>query len=131
MQKNKKSENNYSIFATKSILKIVIIVLLVLVLLRITTYVYNVSYNVFSDKPNIGTDKKEYTINIEKGMDIDRIAEILEINGIIQDKTVFKVQAKLASLSKTIQEGSHKLNSYMTAEDIFETLSQAGAASNE
>lgn len=121
----------YSIFATKGILKIVIIVLLVLVLIRITGFVYNVSYQVFSDRPNITKEKAEYTINIEEGMDIKRIAEILKINGIIDDELVFRIQAKLAKLDKTIELGSHKLDSFMSAEDIIENLSKPGAPSNE
>ena len=128
MQNEKKSKaGKFSMFATKGILKIIILVLLVIVLIRVATYVHDTAYLVFSDKPNISAEKKEYTINIEKGMDVDRVAEILEINGIIRDKNVFKIQAKLAKLSKTMELGSHKLNSFMTAEDIMENLSQPGA----
>lgn len=132
MQNEKKTNTGkFSIFATKGVLKIIIIVLLVIVLIRGATYIHDTAYLVFSDKPNITSEKKEYTINIESGMDVDRVAEILEINGIIRDKTVFKIQAKLAKLSKTMQTGSHKLNSFMSAEDIMENLSQPGAVVNE
>lgn len=123
---NKSNDNNRSLIVIKSIIKISIIVLLAVFLLRLTTYVYDVSYAVFRDAPNINKEKKEYVLNVQENMGIDRIAELLYINGIIEDKTVFKLQAKLAKIQDILQTGNHKLNSFMSSEDIFANLAEPG-----
>ena len=119
------------VFALKGFIKIVIVVLLAIVLINAARYVYRTSYTIFSDKPNLTGEKREYTINVEPGMTIDRIANILYINGIIPNEFNFKIQAKLGGLAKTIEPGEHKLDSYMTSEEIIETLSGAGVVTNE
>lgn len=78
-----------STIAFKTILKICIAVLLAIILIRLATYTYSLAYNVFRDAPNIYKEKQEYVLNVDKNTTVDKITELLYINGIIEDKTVF------------------------------------------
>ncbi|MDO5695522.1 MAG: hypothetical protein Q4P30_02035 [Eubacteriales bacterium] len=127
----RKAAKQASILATKGVIKLVIIVLLSIVLIKVTTFTYRTAYNIFSDKPNLTGEKREYTINVEQGMDMERITDILYVNGIVKDKLQFKIQAKLGGLEKSIRTGSHKVNSFMTAEEILRSLSSEGIAVQE
>lgn len=119
------------VIALKGFIKLVILILVAIVLINVTRYVYNTTYTIFSDKPNLNGEKREYTINIEPGMTLDRIADILYINGIVPNKGNFKIQAKLGGLEKTMQAGEHKVDSFMTSEEIIRSLSEIGAKVNE
>lgn len=126
-----KKKDAKSTVAFKSILKVLIITFLVIMLIKLTTYVYDISYAVFRDAPNINNSKQEYIINIENNTSLDNIADVLYINGIITDKTVFKIQAKLSKLMNHIKEGNHTVNSFMTSEEIFDALSKEDSSNDK
>lgn len=130
-KKKSSEENGTYVVLLKTAMKILIIALLAITLIKATTFVYNESYKIFNDKPNVNGEKVEYTIHIAKGTSIDKIADSLEINGIIADKFAFSVQAKLSKLSKTMVIGAHKVDSYMTMREIIENLSSEGTVINE
>lgn len=63
-------------------------------------------------------------ITIEPRSSLSRIAEVLEENGIIKDKTVFKLYTDFTDMSSKLKAGTYVLTPSMSFDDIIYTLSK-------
>ncbi|MFA6308701.1 MAG: endolytic transglycosylase MltG [Clostridia bacterium] len=108
-------------------LKIIIsaIVLIILVCgISATSFVLNNRYNP-NDKKIIQIDKQD-RINVEvpKGAGTSEIAEILQNKGIIGNKEIFKIIAKLTGYDGKLKEGNHFLSKKLDNTEVLKILSQ-------
>jgi len=63
-------------------------------------------------------------ITIEPRSSLSTIAEVLEENGIIKDKTVFKMYTDFSDMSSKLKAGTYVLSPSMSYDDIIYTLSK-------
>ena len=70
----------------------------------------------------------EIDFTVPSGSGTQKIAELLEADGIIGDATTFRVKSKLCGYDGTWQAGNFKLSPSMTTEEIVEKLQNAMAA---
>lgn len=102
------------------VLKYVIIIVVAIVC---ATAAYNFGYKVFSDETMEVAPGTDMSFTFEEGTTIDDVAETLEEFRVIEDATIFKVQAYIYSV-KTIEPGSYMFNTSQTGEDILKVIDQ-------
>ena len=94
-----------------------------IVLIAICGYYY--FYDVFADEPVAESeeDAVEVTVRVDSGMSDMQVARMLEQNGLVKSSLVFFGQSKIFKDSgSSIQPGTYKLNTYMTAQEMLEIL---------
>lgn len=112
-KKKKKKEVNHSIFSG-------IIVVMVILTLSVVLAVGGI--NIGMEYWGIGKDDQDISFNIPKGSTNDDIADILAENGIISNKTLFKLALKIEK-PKTIYPGDITLQPAMGYSEVIENLS--------
>lgn len=72
----------------------------------------------------VGGGNTVYTVQITSGASVSKIASILEENGIIRSKTIFKFFVDFNDMSAKLRAGTYDLRKSMTMEEIMLTLSR-------
>lgn len=70
-------------------------------------------------------DTSEKVFVVERGAGISQVAEDLRDQGLIKNKTVFKMQARIQGVDKKIRAGDYKLSASMSVSEILKTMSEA------
>ena len=105
----------------KKVRKIVLIVAIVLFLILGIVGISTYSYIKSALQPMDKNSNKEIEVVIPMGSGITAISKILEDNGIIKDKRIFKYYAKFKNESQ-FQAGEYKLTKSMTLDEIIQSL---------
>lgn len=77
-------------------------------------------------KPVSASDPVEKEIEIPRGSSTIGIATILEDNGIIRNKYIFRIVAKLQNKDGSLKAGKYVLNTGMTHDEILDRLIKGG-----
>lgn len=70
-------------------------------------------------------DTSEKVFVVERGAGLSQVAEDLRDQGLIKNKTVFKMQARIQGVDKKIRAGDYKLSASMSVSEILKTMSEA------
>lgn len=95
------------------------IFLIIVVVLLGSFFSYKKSLNPIS--PVKGSEKE---INIEKGSNLNSIAEKLKESGLIKSKNAFKIRSKQLGLDNKFKAGKYNLDTSMSVDDIAKVLSE-------
>ncbi len=92
--------------------------LFLIFVLFMTGYLVYVLYS-----PNsLPAEKKQKTVVIKKGADVNSIAKILHAEGLIKNSGRFKIAAKLLGISTELRAGRYQLNSQNSNLEILKIL---------
>ena len=105
----------------KTVRKIVLIIAIVLFLMLGIVGISTYSYIKSALQPMDKNSNEEISIVIPMGSGITAISKILEENGIIKDKRIFKYYTKFKNESQ-FQAGEYKLTKSMTPDEIIKSL---------
>jgi UPF0755 protein len=115
-------------FANVSVKLCKYVVMVVIVVVCATT-AFNFGSSIFNTEGMEAAPGTDMTLTIDKNTTISELADTLEEYGIIEDTTVFKVQAHVYSV-KELKPGTYTFNTSQNSEQIFETLN-AGPEENK
>lgn len=128
---------------TKSILSILKIILqvvfnilmytlIIIVVIRLSTAVYDFSYQIFGNVSVEGAPGTDMPLEIKSGEGTMDLAKDLENKGLIVDKYTFYVRAKISTgSSKPILPGSYKINTSMTYDEIISVITNESKTQTE
>lgn len=103
-------------------LNVVIYVLIVLFAIRVVTYSYQFSYQVFGNVAVSENSQEVVPVQIPDGASTDEVAAQLKKKGLIEDERAFIVHTALTKYSGLIQPGSYELSPSMTMNEILSTI---------
>ena len=106
--------------------KVIIFIVIVLGIVSLGQTTYRYTHAVFSDEAIEEEPGRSVTIKINEDVSTNKLAEVLEENGLIEDAKVFKFQMKMADFEGPVKAGSYELNTSMKPSAMFRVL--AGAA---
>ncbi len=118
MKKQKKE--NPALFRITRLL-IAVVVIMIVYIGSLTAYDFG--YRIFAEKPVSMAPGKEIEIEIEEGMGVGAVANMLEEKGVIRDAKIFKIQNKLSHYSSGFLAGTYTLNTSMDNDEIMAILS--------
>ncbi len=93
----------------------------VLVVIGIISTAWNAVYDAYLAPPDTA-NHTPIAFQVESGQSLTRVANNLEANGLIRNRTVFKYYCDFAGLGQKIQAGSYQLTPSMTMSQIAEQL---------
>ena len=108
----------------------VLIVLLVLLLICVGAYIYGQKRLDYYENFNEALDPESDIVvefTVPKGAGTQKIATMLQDDGIIADAMTFRMKSKLCEYDGTYQAGKFKLSPSMTMEEIMQKLQKAVA----
>lgn len=121
----------------KNIIKIGITVGIAFVIFALCKHAYVTGEKVFSDKGVEAAPGNSVTVTIPDGATVSSVATLLEGYGLIEDKSMFKLQAKLyeikdepSDLYEYFRPGEYTLNTSYSAEMLINILT-SGPGSEE
>lgn len=104
-------------------LNILFYVVLIMAVIKLSTWTYNFTYQIFGNV-TVASDPGELaTIEIEEGESTRSISSELAENGLIVNKDSFYIRAKITTgAKKPILPGTYTLSSAMTYDEILAVL---------
>lgn len=125
--RKKKSKNsvarNVAGGAVSMIFNIVVIVVAVMLIYRLSISAYHYGVRIYGEPAMSASPGTEVTITITDGMDFEGIAELVYENGLVRDKTLFRIQEFLSNYSEDgFVEGTYTLSTAMTPEEIMDVM---------
>ena len=107
-------------------LNIVIYIIIILAALRIVTFSYNFSYEVFGNTAVAAPSEEEevITVQIPDGASTDEIASLLKDKGLIRYKEAFVLHVAISQYKGLIKPGTYELKKSMTMDEILEIICQ-------
>lgn len=131
--KRKKSSSvakNVANGAIGMIFNIVIVVVAVMLVYRFSVSAYQYGIRIFGEPAMSAAPGEEVVITVTDGMDFDGIAETLYDNGLVRDKTLFKIQEMLSNYAEDgFAEGTYTLSTAMTPDEMMDVLAGNGETS--
>ncbi len=79
-------------------------------------YGYNLVADSAVDRPGQG---KTMSVEIESGMTVSQVGELLEKNGLIRSASTFVLKESMSDYKGQIQPGTYELSSEMTMDEIL------------
>lgn len=104
-------------------LKVAIFVVIVLGIVYLGQNAYHYTHVVFSDAALEKAPGKNVQVKISEDISGQRLAEVLEDNGLIEDATVFFLQMKLEDFDGYVKAGTYELNTSMAPSEMIKILS--------
>ncbi len=104
------------------VLNIVIYAVIILFAIRIVTYAYHFSYEVFGNTVMSESSQEVVPLQIPEGASTDEVASQLEKKGLIADARAFVVHTALTKYSGKIMPGSYELSPSMTTNEILSVI---------
>ncbi|MBQ4522579.1 MAG: endolytic transglycosylase MltG [Lachnospiraceae bacterium] len=96
-------------------------VIILILLVQAFYFAYHFSYDVFSDTAYNINDSADIAVTIDSGASSMEVATLLEEKGVVENKYVAFVRAKLTKA--TVIPGTYVLKPSMTLDEIYEVLS--------
>ena len=110
-----------SIFST--VFKVVLAVIIVMLVYKWSLTAYEYGQRVFNEPPMTAGEGRTVTVVVEEGESAKEIAEDLEMNGLIRDANLFRVQEMLSAYKGKMKPGVYELNTSMTTEEMMAIMS--------
>lgn len=110
-----------SIFST--VFKVVLAVIIVMLVYKWSLTAYEYGQRVFNEPPMTAGNGRAVTVVVEEGESAKEIAEDLEMNGLIRDANLFRVQEMLSAYKGKMKPGVYELNTSMTSEEMMAIMS--------
>lgn len=107
-------------FIFRTLLNIVFYLAIIYLITVVSKNAYNFCYQIFGEVTVETEPGRSIEIQIKQGESTMNVAKKLELNKIIVDQYSFYVKAKL--MNYTIMPGTYMLNTSMTYDKIFETI---------
>lgn len=104
------------------VLNVIIYVLIVLFAIRVVTYAYNFSYQVFGNVAVSESSQEVVPVQIPDGASTEEVAAQLKKKGLIEDERAFIVHTALTKYSGLIKPGSYELTPSMTMNEILSAI---------
>ena len=101
---------------------VIIYILIAVVAVRLVTYAYQFSYDVFSDQAVAEDSDEQVTVEITEGMTAKDIGELLESKGLVKSARVFEYHTKFSQYKDQIQPGTYELSPSMTMDDMLRVI---------
>ncbi|MDO4333255.1 MAG: endolytic transglycosylase MltG [Eubacteriales bacterium] len=128
--KRKKSNSvakNVASGAIGMIINIVVVVVAVMLVYRFSVSAYQYGVRIFGEPAMSAAPGEEVVVTVTDGMDFDGIAETLYDNGLVRDKTLFKIQEMLSNYAEDgFKEGTYTLSTAMTPDEMMDVLAGSG-----
>lgn len=105
-------------------LKVAVFILICLGLICLGQTTYKYTHAVFSEKAMEEEPGRTVKIRIPEDVSSEKLAQVLEDNGLIEDAGVFKMQMKMADFGDTVKAGTYELNTSMKPSEMFKILSE-------
>lgn len=110
-----------SIFST--VFKVVLAIIIVMLVYKWSLTAYEYGQRVFNEPPMTAGNGRAVTVVVEEGESAKEIAEDLEMNGLIRDANLFRVQEMLSAYKGKMKPGVYELNTSMTSEEMMAIMS--------
>lgn len=107
-------------FIFRTLLNIVFYLAIIYLITVVSKNAYNFCYQIFGEVTVETEPGRSIEIQIKQGESTMNVAKKLDLNKIIVDQYSFYVKAKL--MNYTIMPGTYMLNTSMTYDKIFETI---------
>lgn len=104
------------------LLRIVIFAYLVMAIWDLGEASYSYCYRVIAQTAMEKEPGRDVSISYTKDMDIKELALLLEEKGLVEDATIFQLQLKVNKYEDKLENGSYKLNTSMTPEQMMQIL---------
>lgn len=131
--KGKKSNSvakNVAGGAVGMIFNVVIVVVAVMLVYRFSVTAYQYGIRIFGEPAMSAAPGEEVVVTVTDGMDFDGIAQTLYDNGLVRDKTLFKIQEMLSNYAEDgFAEGTYTLTTAMTPEEMMDVMAGTGETS--
>lgn len=131
--KGKKSNSvakNVAGGAVGMIFNVVIVVVAVMLVYRFSVTAYQYGIRIFGEPAMSAAPGEEVVVTVTDGMDFDSIAQTLYDNGLVRDKTLFKIQEMLSNYAEDgFAEGTYTLTTAMTPEEMMDVMAGTGETS--
>lgn len=113
--------------AVGTVFNIVLLVVAAMLIYRFSISAYQYGVRIFGEPAVSEAPGTEVIITITDGKDFDGIAEKLYDNGLVRDKTLFKIQEFLSNYTEDgFKEGEYTLSTAMTPEEMMDTMAGSG-----
>jgi len=125
------SQNTLKIlsFIIRLMLNVIFYIAVIYLIARISQLTYNFTYQIFGQVTKEEAPGRDVEIQIKKGESTMNVASKLEFNKIIVNKYSFYVKAKLKKY--VIMPGTYTVNTSMTYDEIFTTITVPSAEETE
>ena len=110
-----------SIFST--VFKVVLAIIIVMLVYKWSLTAYEYGQRVFNEPPMTAGNGRTVTVVVEEGESAKEISETLEMNGLIRDANLFRVQEMLSAYKDKMKPGVYELNTSMTTEEMMAIMS--------
>lgn len=100
-----------------------IIVVIAVAVILFTRSAYTIGYAVFNPTP-FDKNETKVEVTIPKGAGNRAVADILLKKGLVHNKMVTYLQLKLSKYNKKIEPGTYTLNTSMTPDELFSSMSK-------
>lgn len=108
-------------YVTGGLFNIVVSIFLIIAVYTVTVTAFNYGKGLLVEDTSAKTPK-EVIVNIADGKDTAKVAELLEEEGLISNKWIFNLQARLNGSYKYFRSGEFRLDMSMSSNEIMETL---------
>ncbi len=105
------------------IIKLLLAVIIIMLIYVGSLMAYDFGYRIFAEKPVSPGTGIDYTVVVEEGMSVNRVADMLEEQGVIRDALIFKIQNRLSHYKGGFRAGTYTISTSMDNEEIMAILS--------
>lgn len=109
--------------------KVLLYVLVFFLLYLGVTRGYGYGHEIFAPTPAASPPGADYEIVVGEGDSVSEVGKLLEDSGLIKDKNIFVLQAKLYEYS--VYPGTYTLNSSENSKDMLKKLDAGGKDSGD
>lgn len=109
------------------IFNIVVVVVAAMLIYRFSVSAYQYGIRIYGEPAVSEEPGTEVVVTITDGMDFDGIADMIYENGLVRDRTLFRIQEFLSNYSEDgFTEGTYTLSTAMTAEEMMDVMAGSG-----
>lgn len=106
-----------------NVFKYVLIILLIFFLVRESRNAYRLGYSIFNPVPMAADGEgKDVQVTVAEDESLGTLAAVLESDGLIENKYVFRVQEYFSPYHDKIQPGTYTLNTGMLPNEMLEIM---------
>lgn len=110
---------------------VIIYALVIIFAVRMVTFAYDFSYEIFGNTVVEESSEKVVPIQISEGASTDEIATLLEKKGLIKYKYAFIIHVALSQYKGQIQAGNYELSPSMNMDEMLAIMSGHGETLTE
>lgn len=104
------------------LLRTAVLVLVIAGIWRLGEFTYTYAYGVVSDAAVDPEPGRDVSVMLTSDMDAKDAAKLLEMKGLVEDKTIFWLQMKLAGYEDKLKPGQYDLNTSMTPRAMMKIM---------